>query len=58
MIVGVDVCHEGKTAKTYGTAPKGKYSWVGFCASFDKQYTQYASWMTYQQKGTASVAWL
>jgi hypothetical protein len=51
MIVGVDVCHEGKVPNAYGNAPKGKHAWVGFCASYDKQYTQYASWTSYQQKG-------
>src|SRR4051812_13576920 len=49
MIVGADVSHDRKISQSY-LPLKGRHSCCGFSASYDKHFTQYASWMSYQTK--------
>lgn len=54
MLVGVDVCHDKKQKGAYGKVSPG--STVGFCATYDQEFTKFSSQKTLQGKNEEFVA--
>lgn len=57
MIIGMDVSHDKKVRSAPGKPLVDRdHSTVGFCASYERTFTQYASWVTFQKKGDECIA--
>lgn len=57
MVVGLDVSHDKKMSNAMGDLKQdGRVSTVGFCASYDKDFTAYNSFVSFQPAGQEYVA--
>jgi len=55
MFVGMDVSHDKKLKGSFGKMIPGSNSTVGFCATWNRHFSAYHSYMGYQNKGEEYV---